>query len=299
MPQRFSAYYIYAILFLILPAKLFAAGDTVLLKKGMAISQSVTIKNSIYKFDANYSTKKGVIEINGDNIVVDFNGAVLHGSNEKNRPDEFYGTAIIVKRGKNITIKNAVIRGYKFAIIAKKISNLKIENCDFSYNYRQHLNSNREREDLSDWQSYHNNEQDEWMRFGAAVYLRDCDSMMIKNNVVTNGQCALMITHCNYGTIYNNNFSFNSGIGIGLYRSSYNKIMNNKLDWNVRGVSYGVYYRGQDAAAILVYEQSSQNIFAYNSATHSGDGFFLWAGQSTMETGEGGCNDNLVKRGLW
>jgi parallel beta-helix repeat protein len=32
---------------------------------------------------------------------------------------------------------------------------------------------------------------------------------------------------------------------------------------------------------------------AYNSATHSGDGLFLWAGNSTMDTGEGGANDNL------
>ncbi|HEY2723039.1 MAG TPA: PA14 domain-containing protein, partial [Chitinophagaceae bacterium] len=30
------------------------------------------------------------------------------------------------------------------------------------------------------------------------------------------------------------------------------------------------------------------------SATHSGDGFFLWAGQSTMDSGRGGCNDNIL-----
>ena len=43
-----------------------------------------------------------------------------------------------------------------------------------------------------------------------------------------------------------------------------------------------------------MYEQSSENVFAYNSATHSGDGFFLWAGQSTLDTGIGGCNNNLI-----
>jgi len=62
----------------------------------------------------------------------------------------------------------------------------------------------------------------------------------------------------------------------------------------VRGFSDGVYYRGQDSAGLLVFEQCSNNVFAYNSVTHSGDGFFLWAGQSTMDTGDGGCNDNLV-----
>ena len=42
-----------------------------------------------------------------------------------------------------------------------------------------------------------------------------------------------------------------------------------------------------------MYEQSCRNVVAYNSMTHGGDGLFLWAGQSTMDTGEGGANDNL------
>jgi parallel beta-helix repeat protein len=271
------------------------AGDLPIpLKNGMVISHSVTIKKSIYKLHGSHISSESVLIIKGDNIVVDFNGAELDGSSDKKNPDEFYGTAIQIKSGSNIVIKNAVIRGYKIAIDGRNIKNLSIDNCNLSYNYRQHLNSTREREDLSDWQSYHQNEKDEWMRFGAGIYLRDCQSATIKNNIIKGGQCGLMMTNCSNGIIYNNNFSFNSGIGVGLYRSSSNRVLNNKIDWNVRGVSYGVYYRGQDASAILVYEQSSHNIFAYNSATHSGDGFFLWAGASTLETGEGGCNDNLI-----
>ena len=79
-----------------------------------------------------------------------------------------------------------------------------------------------------------------------------------------------------------------------MYRSSRNKIMNNNLDFNVRGYSHGIFNRGQDSADILIFEQSNENMFAYNSATHGGDGFFLWAGQHTMDSGEGGCNDNVV-----
>jgi len=55
-----------------------------------------------------------------------------------------------------------------------------------------------------------------------------------------------------------------------------------------------VFTTGQDSAGILIYEQSNKNTFAYNSVTHGGDGFFLWAGQSTMDTAKGGCNDNVV-----
>ncbi len=270
------------------------AQKQVTLQKNMHISQSAIIQKKMYDLPGNDSLKNAIIEISGNNLVIDFNGTVLDGSKNKYSPDVFTGIALRISDSRNITIKNAVIKGYKIALFAKNVQNLRIENCDFSYNFRQHLNSNRDREDLSDWQSYHHNEQDEWMRFGAGMYLRNCDSAFIKNNIVQNGQCGLMMTNCNAALIYNNNFSFNSGIGIGLYKSSNNRVMNNQLDWNIRGVSDGVYYRGQDAAAILVYEQSNENIFAWNSATHSGDGFFLWAGQTTMDSGTGGCNDNLI-----
>ena len=229
-----------------------------------------------------------------DNITVDFNKAELKGSNNKEWPNDFYGTAIIIKGGKNITLKNANIHGYKVAVMGRDVENLIIQNCNFSYNYRQQLHSSRLEEDVSDWMSYHHNENDEWLRYGAGIYLRNCNKVNIHNNNITGGQCGLMMTNCNDGIVYDNNFSFNSGIGIGLYRSSRNKILHNQLDFNVRGYSDGIFNRGQDSAGLLVFEQSSDNTFAYNSVTHSGDGFFLWAGQYTMDTGEGGCNDNIV-----
>ena len=73
----------------------------------------------------------------------------------------------------------------------------------------------------------------------------------------------------------------------------YPKMWISRIDWCVRGYSHGFYNRGQDSAGLLMYEQSSRNVVAYNSITHSGDGLFLWAGQSTMDTGQGGSNDNL------
>ena len=264
------------------------------LTKGLKISKSVKIKKQTYRLDAPAAMDGGLIIIEGNNIIVDFNNAVLKGSNLKKTPDEFFGVAILIRSGKNITIKNLKARGYKIALIAKGITDLAIENCDFSYNYRQHLNSTQEKEDISDWLSHHQNEKDEWLRYGAAMYLRDCESTIIKNTKVTGGQNALMMTNCNKGKIYNNDFSFNSGLGIAMYRSSFNTIAYNKINFNVRGYSDGVYNRGQDSAGILIYEQSNNNLFYKNSVTHGGDGFFLWAGQTTMDSGKGGCNDNVL-----
>jgi parallel beta-helix repeat protein len=268
---------------------------------GLHIKKSILVAQGRYSLsttDTNTIQKQGgVIVIEGKNIVVDLAGVVLDGAGNKSpfAPDQFTGIAIEIKPGSShITIKNATIKGYKIGIKADSVESLTIDNCDLSYNYRDALKSNFEKEDESDWMSFHNNENNEWMRYGAGIYLTNCQNAVITENTVTNGQCGLMLTSCNNALVTDNNFSFNSGIGIGLYKSSYNNINHNRLDFNVRGYSYKKYRRGQDSAAILVFEQCNHNIFAYNSATHSGDGFFLWAGQTTMDTGVGGCNDNFI-----
>lgn len=273
------------------------------LTKGLIIKQSCRIKAQTYTLAGNPADKFeppadpakaiAVITIMGDHLTVDFQNAELRGALSQIRPDEFTGVAIRVQ-GQHVTVKNARARGYKIALLATGADHLTLENCDFSYNYRPRLLSTREKEDEADWLSYHHNEQQEWMRYGAGIYLDSCQQTIVKDCRVTGGQNALLLVGCNDALIYNNTFHFNSGLGIGLYRSSRNRLMHNFLDWNVRGYSHGVYQRGQDSAGLLLYEQSSNNTIAYNSATHSGDGLFLWAGQSTMDSGQGGCNDNFI-----
>jgi parallel beta-helix repeat protein len=148
-------------------------------------------------------------------------------------------------------------------------------------------------ESLVDWLYYHHNEKDEWLRYGAAIYLDEVAGGEIRGNVARQGMNGLQLVRSDRLRIWNNDFSFNSGLGIGMYRSSDNVIMHNRADYCVRGYVHGVYARGQDSAALLIYEQSRGNVVAYNSMSHGGDGLFLWAGQSTMDSGQGGANDNL------
>lgn len=261
---------------------------------GMKINKSIKIRKSVYIIDAPTDTARTIILVEGNNIVIDFNNAELRGSKNAKAPDEYAGVAILIRNSRNVTIKNLKARRFKVAVIARNVQHLTLDNCDLSYNYRPHLNSTQAKEDISDWMSYHHNEKDEWLRYGAAIYLRGCHFAVIRNCKVTGGQNALMMMECNKGQIYNNDFSFNSGIGLGMYRCNGNEVSYNRINFNVRGYSHGVYNRGQDSAGILVYEQSSFNIFYKNSVTHGGDGFFLWAGQTTMDTGGGGCNDNVL-----
>mgnify|MGYP000716143984 FL=1 len=107
----------------------------------------------------------GVIVIEGKNIVVDLAGVVLNGAgkNPTFAPNKFDGIAIEIKPGSShITIKNATIKGYKIGIKADSVEALTIDNCDLSYNYRDALKSNFEKENEDDWMSFHQNEKDEW-----------------------------------------------------------------------------------------------------------------------------------------
>jgi hypothetical protein len=274
------------------------AQDTTL-SRGLVITKSTKLRPGTFVLPAPGDENGAAsIVIRGNNLNIDFNGAVLRGSPSTADPDQRKGVGIQVI-GNNVTIRNAKVHGYKVALIAKNATNLKILDSDFSYNWKQHLKSTQEREDLSDWMSYHQNEKDEWLRYGAGIYLRNCDGFEVRNTKIVGGQNALMITACNKGLVWNNDFSFNSSLGMCMYRSSENRVMHYKMEWNVRWFSYGAYNRGQDSAGILIYEQSNKNTFAYNSVTHGGDGFFLWAGQTTMDSGKGGCNDNVLYGNDW
>jgi len=275
----------------------------VVLSNGITLSKSCTVAAREYSFptsqgvrkagDEEIPTFKPAITIRGNNLTVDFKGATLRGTPSAVEPDQRKGLAVRVE-GSNITIKNLKVHGYMVGLMAGHSKGLKIQNCDFSYNWKQRLKSTPDKEDESDWQSYHHNEHNEWLRYGAAVYLDDCSKFDVRGCKANGGQCGLMLVRSRDGAVLDNDFSFNSGVGLGLYRSSDNRVTFNKIDWCVRGFSYGVYNRGQDSAGILVFELCNDNVFAFNSVTHGGDGFFLWAGQTMMDTGKGGCNGNML-----
>jgi parallel beta-helix repeat protein len=266
---------------------------TVELRQGMVITSSVRIAPGSYALEAPASLDSALIVVRGADVTVDFAGAELRGTDPNADPDAAVGVAIRIEGGRNVRIINARIRGYKVAILARGTRGLELADNDLSHNWKPRLFSLIEHESLVDWLSYHRNEQDEWLRFGGAVYLADVRGGEIRGNRMEQGMNGVMLVRTDSLRIWNNVIAFNSGVGIGLYRSNGNVIMHNHVDYNVRGYSHGFYRRGQDSAALLIYEQSAHNVVAYNSMTHSGDGLFLWAGQSTMDTGAGGANDNL------
>ena len=269
------------------------AATQVELRPGMVITQSTRILPKTYRLAAPASLDSAVITIKGDDLTVDFQGATLEGLAPDADPDRAAGVAIRVDGGHNVRIINARIRGYHVGILARGTKGLALIDNDVSYTWKPRLFSLIEHESLVDWLSYHHNEQDEWLRYGAAMYLADVSGGEIRRNRAVQGMNGLLLARSDHVAIRENEFSFNSGLGIGLYRSSDDTIIENRIDYNVRGYSHRFYRRGQDSAGLLLFEQSSRNTVAYNSATHGGDGLFLWAGQTAMDSGTAGASDNL------
>jgi parallel beta-helix repeat protein len=270
------------------------AQSTVRFRPGMIITESVRIEPGTFRAPAPASLDSALIVVQGDGVHVDLTGVTLEGTSSWADPDAAVGVAIRIDGGRDVTVRGGAIRGYRFAVLARGTRNLSILDSDLSYSWNPRLFSRVSHESIVDWLSYHHNDDGEWMRYGAAIYLEDVRGGEIRGNRAVQGGNGLLMTGTDSVTVRDNEFTYNSGLGIGLYRSSHNVIVGNRLDYNVRGYSHGAYQRGQDSAGLLLYAQSSHNVVAYNSATHSGDGLFLWAGQRTMDTGEGGANDNLI-----
>jgi parallel beta-helix repeat protein len=247
----------------------------------------------------------GVLQIAGEGITVELAGE-LRGAAEGEAADGFTGVGIRVT-GKNVTLRGARVAGFKVGIHAVGADGLVLEDCDVSGNFRQRLKSTKEKEAEEDWLNPHANDGREWFTsYGAGIYVERASGVTVRRCRARAGQNGLVLDRCEKATVYDNDFSFLSGWGIALWRSSDNVIARNACDFCIRGYSHGVYNRGQDSAGILLFEQCSRNVIAENSATHCGDGFFAFAGQEALGgvpppaadfdyTGRG-CNQNRIVR---
>ncbi len=248
----------------------------------------------------------GVIRVTADNVRIEFaDGSILQGSPASAAPDTFTGTAIRIDGHTNVTILGANIEGYKVGIHATSANGLTLDRCRFNNLWRMHLLSTAKAEDGADWLWPHNNDQHEWCtNYGAAACIESSTGVTVRDCTARNGQNGLILDRVTAASVFDNDFSFLSGWGLAMWRSSDNIVARNALDFSVRGYSHGVYNRGQDSAGILMFEQCNKNTIIENSVTHGGDGFFGFAGKEAIgdppstdpnfDYVRKGCNDNLL-----
>ena len=240
----------------------------------------------------------GVVHVRGKGVRLDLTGVTLVGAASGADPSTHAGIGISVEGAEGCEIVGGSARGFRVGLRAQGCPGLSVTGFEGSGNRRDRLKSTPEAEDAEDWLWPHENDEGQWeKRYGAAISLVDCEGAKVTGCACHHGQNGLLLSRCDRAVVVANDFSFNSGWGIALWRTSHARFVRNRCDFCVRGYSHGAYARGQDSAGFLVFEQCSHNLFASNSATHSGDGFFLYAGNETLKvTGKGGCNGNRVVR---
>jgi len=264
------------------------ARDEVLLPASgtLVVTRSTRVKAGEYlRPPQGEDLRAGVILLEKlENVSLDLRGVVLRGADAKTPQDELSGFGIVVRDCKNVTISGGKLSGYGGCLVVERSSGVVIEDLQFDRWYAMRLLSSIAAENGADWLWPHENDQGQWLtRYGGAISLSDSPGATVRRCKGRHGQNGILMLRSDGAQVYDNDFSFLSGWGLALYRTSKCMISRNIFDYCVRGYSHGVYWRGQDSAAILMFERCSDNQILYNSATHSGDGIFLFAGRDAVE----------------
>ncbi|MCC6739360.1 MAG: right-handed parallel beta-helix repeat-containing protein [Planctomycetia bacterium] len=266
-------------------------------KDDVDVTSDVRVKPGTYRVSD--AKGDGVLRIRKSGVTLDLTGVTLVGSPDGAAPDTFEGIAVRAEGVTGVKIVGGTFRGYRGGVYLKDCAGVTIEGADVSDNRAQRLKSTPTRcDDGADWLAPHFNDDNRWWTlYGAGIYVdhgRDVTIAACRGRRTQNG---IVLRNSEGCAVFDCDMSWMSGWGIALWRSSGNEISHNRFDYAVRGYSFGRYDRGQDSAGILLFEQCSDNVIAYNSATHGGDGIFMYAGhETTQRTGEGGCNRNLLYR---
>lgn len=214
---------------------------------------------------------KAAIEIDADNVTLDLTGVTI--TTGISNPWDRVGIGIHSDGHNHVTILGGGVHGYKYGIFIQGVNHgVNVIGTDVSGNRAQKLLSTPAHFDAKDWVDIFH--LDSWESYGAGLYLKDVEYGWVKGVSARDEQNGIVLANVTHSTIVDNNVSHNSGWGIGLYNSSWNDILDNHADWDVRceGKTYSA---GCDSAGVLLMNGSNQNRIVGNSFIHSGDGYFL------------------------
>src|SRR5581483_1133316 len=120
-------------------------------------------------------------------------------------------TGIWAEGCKHLTIKNLTVKGCKVGMRFQECDDLVLENCDVSDNYRQHLKSTPRAEDGADWLFGQENDDRQWLRYGAGIWVERSKNATVQGCRARRGQNGLCLVRVTGSTIVDNDFSFMSG----------------------------------------------------------------------------------------
>lgn len=212
--------------------------------------------NTSYQIDPGIYTlgdpgADGLLRINGaQNIIVDGAGVQVQGAG-------FGGHLIRIDQSENITLRNfASGSGFFYSIYISNSKNIRIENCNFSWNKVDSTGW------ISIWTDYD-------QALGGGALLVAVDSAKIAGNTMKFQNDGVALYNCTHIDVHDNDFSWNTSFGIRMNFTDSCLIARNNCSHVNRP-----YTDPSDCAALLMIV-SNNNRVEHNDLSYSGDGVFL------------------------
>ncbi len=173
----------------------------------MKISSSTTLAPERYTRD---EPNAPIIEIATDGVELDLGGAVFDGENRTS-------VGILVHDCERVTIRNGVVRGFHWGMLAENVKQLRIERCVVSGN--------------------HNPPGLGWLGddvvpveegFGGGIRLVRATDCVLDGNIVHDNLNGIDLVRCQRVTLRGNDASYSGNVGIHLLLSTDNVIEDNR-----------------------------------------------------------------------
>jgi len=254
-------------------------------RDNIVITESCSIKPGDYL--VRDTDGNGVIQVRADGVTIDFQGATLRGAEGGADRDALTGTGVSIVGCSGVTIKNANVHGFLTNFRLEDARRVTLDRCDASRGFGQRIARDGAANNV--WLSLRDLKA--WRSYGAGYWIEKSDSCRVLRCTARHMQNGILLVASDHCEILQGDFCFNSGWGVGLWKSCNNRVMSNLIDFVNRPWSGGW---GGDSAGVVVVNASHRNRIIGNSFTHGGDGFFLTNTRDVGAPAEGACNDNLI-----
>lgn len=196
--------------------------------------------------------------------VLDLEGVHLRGASGAISPAEFTGYGLVLVDCHDVTVRGGRLGGYRSCLVLDRCSGVIVEDVVFDGWANERLLASESR-------------ADGYPSFGSALLATDCEGIVVRRCTGRRGQNGIELIDVERAQVYENDFSFLTGIGFRAERVAHSKIAHNRFDYCAREGRGGV------AVGMLFERGCEGNAVSTNSATHSGIGLALGAGCSGNE----------------
>ena len=260
------------------------AKPPVTLTSGIHFTGNTVVRPAIYHLTDNGA---GIVQVSGSDFTIDFQHAQIVG------PGNSEGIGLHITDARNVTIKNAKVRGCLWGIVIERSMGVKLLDCESSHNA-----------DLPPGTVIDESGKEPEDNHGGGILLRDSRRCLVQRCIAQYQWDGIDVIRSEENVIEDGDYSYNGNWGIHLWNSSRNVFRRNRAIWCTTGS--GTLYQAltgwqtYDAQAVGIDHNSNENLIEENDLRFSGDGIFIRANEGPITPGtvvppKNGSHRNILR----